>query len=216
MITVAEAIRAWRKRRGLSQQALGEKAGTSSNMIGLYERGRSSPTVQQLERIAAAMNLELIQLLAGPDSKGSEVAEPGREYAAPRAVAKLCTAAFVEAWTGGPIDIESAARWPVLCDLLPHDGCLVTRISDDSMQPYLLEGDAVVIDPEYQGVASGNLVMVDIDGEVHARRYLDLGEKAIFEPYNRLFPPHEADLEKVLGLVVAVVERSLVGAARFS
>lgn len=216
MVDVREAIKVWRKRRGLSQQALGERAGTSANMIGLYERGKSSPTVQQLERIAAAMNLDLLQLLSGPDLKGSTVAEAGHDYGAPRAVAALCAVPFCESWDGSRIDAESSPTWPVLCELLPHEQCLVTRITDDSMHPYLLDGDAVVIDPEIQVVSSGCLVMARLEGEIRARRYLDLGARKILEAYNRLYPPVEADADQIVGTVVAVVERDLVGASRFA
>jgi transcriptional regulator with XRE-family HTH domain len=206
---VGSAIKAWRKRRGLSQNALGQMAGTSANMVGLYERGRSSPTVQQLQRIAGAMNLDLLELLAGPDATREELTDPLAEPGPPRAVARLCTVPFVAPWDGGDIDAEAADRWPVLCDLLPHDACLVTRVDDDSMQPYLLQGDAVLVDPAVQAVSSGNLVIARLNGRVVARRFLELGTGEVLEAYNSMYPPVQAADVAVLGLIVAVVQRSL-------
>jgi transcriptional regulator with XRE-family HTH domain len=59
-ITLSEAIRLWRKRRNLSQQELEEKAGVSRNSISMLERGEYNPTVQHLDKIANALELELV------------------------------------------------------------------------------------------------------------------------------------------------------------
>ena len=52
----------YRKKEGLSQAALAEKAGTASNYIALIEVGKNFPSLPMLERIAAAHNIDALDL----------------------------------------------------------------------------------------------------------------------------------------------------------
>lgn len=51
----AEFIRDARKRHGLSQRRLALRAGTDQAAISRIERGETSPTIETLERLMAAM-----------------------------------------------------------------------------------------------------------------------------------------------------------------
>ncbi len=53
-------IRILRKRTGLTQQALASAAGTSQPTIAAYESGAKSPTLRTLEKLAAALDLEML------------------------------------------------------------------------------------------------------------------------------------------------------------
>lgn len=59
---VGERIRYYRNKRGWSQAKLAEKAGTSTNHIGLIERGEKNPTLATLEKITFVLNIPLSQL----------------------------------------------------------------------------------------------------------------------------------------------------------
>jgi transcriptional regulator with XRE-family HTH domain len=59
-IMVGSAVRSARKRAGISQAQLAEKAGTSQPSIARLERGRVSPTIISLEHIAKALGAELV------------------------------------------------------------------------------------------------------------------------------------------------------------
>ncbi len=48
-----------RKRRGWSQPALAEKAGTAANVIGRYERGEVTPSIEMAKKIADAFESSL-------------------------------------------------------------------------------------------------------------------------------------------------------------
>lgn len=52
-----------RKRLKYSQEKLGELADLSSTSISAIERGESNPTIETLERIAKALNIELKELV---------------------------------------------------------------------------------------------------------------------------------------------------------
>jgi transcriptional regulator with XRE-family HTH domain len=61
---LATLIRTLRKAQGLSQEALAERAGLHRNFISLIERGQNQPTVDTLFRLAAALELTAVELVA--------------------------------------------------------------------------------------------------------------------------------------------------------
>jgi len=50
------------KGRGLSQEELAEKAGIHPTYIGVIERGEQAPTLDTVEKIAKALNVEIKEL----------------------------------------------------------------------------------------------------------------------------------------------------------
>lgn len=59
-IMVGSAVRAARIKAGVSQSELASRAGTSQPAIARLEKGRVSPTIISLERIARALDTELV------------------------------------------------------------------------------------------------------------------------------------------------------------
>lgn len=68
MQTVAElfgsTLRRIRKERGLSQEALAERTGLSTNFIGEMERGLKAPGLTVIVRLARALGTSVQELLA--------------------------------------------------------------------------------------------------------------------------------------------------------
>ena len=58
-VNVARQIRILRERRNLSQRSLAEASGLSRNTLSLLERGKTSPTVSTLKRLALAMGVDI-------------------------------------------------------------------------------------------------------------------------------------------------------------
>ena len=56
---IGPRLRALRKRRGLSLRALAELCGLSVNTISLVERGKTSPSVATLHRLATALGVSM-------------------------------------------------------------------------------------------------------------------------------------------------------------
>ena len=52
-----------RTKRKLSQEKLAEMSDLSKNSLGAIERGTSSPSIDTLDRIAAALEIELSELV---------------------------------------------------------------------------------------------------------------------------------------------------------
>lgn len=71
-IEVGQKIRIIRERKRLSQQAVAEQSGLSRNTLSLIERGKSSPTVSTLKRIASALSVD-INAFFDPSGKTSIV-----------------------------------------------------------------------------------------------------------------------------------------------
>jgi transcriptional regulator with XRE-family HTH domain len=206
MVDVGKSIREWRLRRGLSQSALAARADVSTNMIGVYERGQSSPTLLLLERIAIAMDLTLEALLAGPDA-----AAPSKTCDQLQADDKeIIPVPFLETWDGGPIPVPPPAYWPVHRQALPHPDCLTTRLTGDALHPFLLAGDVVIVDHKVQQLASGDLVVVHHQGTTLFRRLVSVRGRQALEAYNHLYPPLPlTDELKLSGRIVGLVERVL-------
>ncbi|SDL15683.1 MULTISPECIES: helix-turn-helix domain-containing protein [unclassified Paenibacillus] len=61
---VGARIRALRKERGYSQEALGEKGGFHFSYIGQIERGEKNVSLVNLAKIAESLDVNLIQLFA--------------------------------------------------------------------------------------------------------------------------------------------------------
>lgn len=59
---LSKNMKFYRKKEGLSQAALAEKAGTASNYIALIEVGKNFPSLQMLEKIANALNIDCLDL----------------------------------------------------------------------------------------------------------------------------------------------------------
>lgn len=64
--TVGQNLRAHRIERGLSQEAFADVVGVHRTYMGGLERGERNLTLRSLERIAAQLNLEPLELLRKP------------------------------------------------------------------------------------------------------------------------------------------------------
>ena len=62
-MTTGQLIRQYRKERHLTQKELGEKCLMPDSQIRQYETGRIVPKLDTLQRIAAALNVDISELL---------------------------------------------------------------------------------------------------------------------------------------------------------
>ena len=66
MQTFPEQLRQMRQARGLTQQALAEKAGLNPQQIVRYESGKSQPMLDALYRLAKVLGCTLDELASAP------------------------------------------------------------------------------------------------------------------------------------------------------
>jgi len=70
---LANNLKENRRKCGVSQAKLAEKAGISTQYIAMIELSRQFPTPEVLEQIAAALNIEAYELFAVPPSPESSM-----------------------------------------------------------------------------------------------------------------------------------------------
>lgn len=61
---LAANLRTARKQRGLSQEGLAERAGLHRTYVGGIERGERNVSIDNIEKIARALDLDIAELLA--------------------------------------------------------------------------------------------------------------------------------------------------------
>ena len=62
-----------RKKRGLTQSELADKADVPMNSLARYERGEVQPAIEIANKIAKALNVTIDELLNGTESKDWEI-----------------------------------------------------------------------------------------------------------------------------------------------
>lgn len=62
--TVARNVRRLRQQRGLTQEELAARAGINRNYVGMIEREENSPTVDKLESLAIALDVDVTEFFA--------------------------------------------------------------------------------------------------------------------------------------------------------
>ena len=71
--TFARNLRENRRKSGLTQAQLAEKAEVSTHYIALIELARNIPKVETIERLAKALNVEVYELFIAPLSPDMEM-----------------------------------------------------------------------------------------------------------------------------------------------
>src|SRR3712207_3682895 len=73
LLTVGRRIRHFRHGRSLTLEQLGTSSGLAGSQLSLIENGRREPRLSQLQSIAAALGVELAQLLTdeAPDPRAA-------------------------------------------------------------------------------------------------------------------------------------------------
>ena len=62
--TVARNLRRLRQKHGLSQEELADRAGLNRNYVGMIEREENAPTVDALEQLAKALDINAVELFS--------------------------------------------------------------------------------------------------------------------------------------------------------
>ncbi len=70
-----EKVRILRKRKHLSQERLAEKANLHPTYIGVIERGEQAPTLDTIEKIARALDIEIKDLFLFSSGKTDKIKE---------------------------------------------------------------------------------------------------------------------------------------------
>jgi transcriptional regulator with XRE-family HTH domain len=83
-----ENLRACRRRAGISQEKLGQNASLHRTEVGLLERGARVPRIDTLIKLASALSISPVELLAAIDWKKPSTQRAGSSSNSPGEIAK--------------------------------------------------------------------------------------------------------------------------------
>ena len=165
---------------GISNVQLGKELEISPEAIRSWRNGTKIPTVDKLAKLFSYFSVSLDDLMGKHLDTEMNVSLP-----------------LVGVISAGPFDILNEDQWDerlsVSVDLLadrPKNNCVTMRVSGDSMAPYLLEDDILVVHRQSYAV-NGNIVVVydpNLNGYT-VKKYKQNGDKVVLEPYNSAYKP---------------------------
>ena len=205
-MTFASRLKQLREEMNISQAELGRIVGVSRSAIAMYESGGREPDFETEEALADFFNVP-IDYLRGrqTDVKEKHPAPAVTDDVICFPVLGEVAAGFEKIaltdWEGATVEVpRSALRGR------PAEDFLTLRVCGDSMYPFYLDGDVVLvlITPELEH--SGQVALVRYDGE-HAtlKKVEQLADGLRLIPLNPTYPPRSitgADLEQcsIIGL----------------
>lgn len=190
----------------VSNVQLGKELDISAEAIRSWRNGTKIPTVDKLAKLASYFSVSLDELMGKPlHTEQTSISLP-----------------LVGVISAGPFEILNEDQWEekrtVQARLLadrPKRECVTMEVMGDSMEPYLLEGDVLVVHRQNYAV-NGNIIVVydpSLNGYT-VKRYKQNGDKVILEPYNGHYAPmvYNNPKEQELSLygVCVGLERKLV------
>lgn len=196
-------IKHLRKAKGLSQQALAEACGwASQSRIGNYEKGTRQPNLEDLEKLARALDITLPDLVAGRDR--SEISEypdyiQGRVKSEDRLVqesgrssdrgqpltsnigwAKEGTVPVVGTAQLGSNGFFEALDFPTghgdgaLSIFSDDPNAYGLRVVGDSMHPRIKNGEFVLVEPNKPFHAGDEVMVKTTDGRAMIKEFIYL------------------------------------------
>lgn len=189
----------------ISNVALGKELGVSHESIRQWKSGKMFPTIDKATKLAAFFGISLDELLGKPIATERNVSLP-----------------LVGVISAGPFEILNEDQWDekrtVQARLLadrPKRECVAMEVMGDSMEPYLLEGDILVVHRQPYAY-NGNIVVV-YDSALNGftvKRFQRNNDTVTLIPYNEAYKPlkYNNPTEQELRLygVCVGLERKLV------
>ena len=148
---LAERLKSLRTERSVSQKTLAEAIHVAQSAVGNWESGARQPNLDRVRQLASFFDVSVGYLL------GTEE----RDTADPRVIPVLgyVRAGIPLTATEEVLDYEEISR-----DRAATGDHFALRVQGDSMEPYLLDGDVVIV-RQQEDVDSGDTAVVLIGGE---------------------------------------------------
>lgn len=189
----------------LSNVQLGKEIGISDETIRKWRNGQTIPPIDKAKLLANYFHISLDSLMGEPIYTEQMIALP-----------------LVGAVSAGSFEILAEDDWKNECSVSvkmlqgrPQKECVTIEVIGDSMTPYLLPGDILIVHRQTHAV-NGNIVVIydpTLNGYT-VKKFFQTGDNVILEPYNaeykamRYNNPSEQQL-MIYGVCVGL-ERKLV------
>ena len=192
-------IRVKRRREelGISQQNLATMVGVSLTTIQNYEGGQL-PKGMHAIRLGLSLSISLDTLLLGIPSDFPKENEESKFYN-PEIIMIPMVEAVLSAGggsleTNGNHEKSYAFRRDFIQRKGNPDSMVLMRVSGDSMEPEILNGDVVLIDQNKTRVVPGQMFAVGFEESIYLKRIDNLPGKIILKSANPAYPPVELDV----------------------
>ena len=190
-----------------TQAALARKARVSQSTISRMLRGEVDPQSDNLRRIAGALGIPGLRLLAptaGDDAVGSTTGTAARAKSLRLVpiVSLVQAGGFSETVDPYPPGDGSGSLW---CPENCGPGTYALKVQGDSMEPRYHDGDVIFVDPDVHAV-NGSDVIVRLENEKEAtfKQLAIDGSRRYLKPLNIRYPVIEITTEaKIVGVVIA-------------
>lgn len=203
-MTFASILKQLRDERDLTQAELARIVGVSRSAIANYEAGEREPDFEVEEALADFFNVP-IDYLRGRQSSAAfsipRITDDVIRFPVLGDVAAGFDRIAMTDWEGATVEIPRSALHG-----RPAEDYLTLRVCGDSMYPFYLDGDVVLVlrTPELEH--SGQVALVRYDGEnATLKKVEQLTDGMRLVPLNPIYPPRTiagADLDQcsILGI----------------
>ncbi|MBO8128787.1 MAG: repressor LexA [Peptococcaceae bacterium] len=190
---VGEIIKQVRSAQGLSQRALARSSGLSPQYISDIEKGRAKPSLNSLEKMAAALQIPVAHLLRSKDTTTEEVVEVPLLGRVP---------------AGGPVMAEENILGTIPFPARFVRGTMFClEVKGQSMIDVGIEDGDFILVRVQPTCENGQTVIARVNGEVTCKRFYRCNGKIRLEPANRTYRPIEAEDVEILGIVTYVLKK---------
>ena len=161
---MADALRFWMKKSGLTQAALAEASGLAQNYISQIHTGKRSGSLDAIQKIADAFGVTLPEFFNCKDNLKPDLVFVEKVKAKPRA------------GSGGlETDSEHAGYYSFHSSFVARKGgsekaMKIFEVAGDSMTPLLNDGDMIMVNTNEIDIRSGRVYLLRIDEELMVKR----------------------------------------------
>lgn len=165
---------------GITNVDLGKALEISDETIRSWRKGTKVPTVDKLLKLAEYFDVSLDDLMGRSIETNRQVSLP-----------------LVGVISAGPFDILNEDEWKeersVSARMLqgrPKGECVAMEITGESMAPYLLPGDILVVHKQSYAV-NGNIIIAydPILNGYTVKKFQQNGDSVVLTPYNNEYQP---------------------------
>lgn len=194
-------IRELRKRKGLSQDAIGAALGVKKGNVSRYESGETGVPIEKLPALAGLLDVPVSELFA--------FVEHGNVAASRDIRGSVPLISWVQAggWEAVIDNLQpgQGERIPTTYRARPHTYAL--RVRGDSMEPQFPDGSIIIVEPE-EPARPGAFVIVrqNQNAEATFKQLVVDGGRHYLKPLNSRYPIMELASDAVICGVVKRIE----------
>jgi len=199
VLNIGQKILLARKEKKLSQRRLAEELGVGIQTIVRWESGRTSPTADQLEKIAQFLKKPISYFFNSAESRTPTTS-----------IHRIPVVSWVHANNFQDI-IDNyppgyAEEW--IYTTIPGKNIFALRVINDCMEPEFREGDIIVVKPQVEIYSGDYVVVADRESnKATFKQFKQYGRKKILHPLNPKYEDIELDGNKQYTIVGKVIEK---------